>query len=83
MEDNPYLLNWSWIYSDAWYGLCPDCGRNEIVEDRDDDIELDLVMMARERDHRCGPALPDPLRYEEHYGLEDLKRRMGFPEDLI
>ena len=42
---------------------------------------LDLV--AIERTHKCGPSLPQPDLYLEFYGIDDLKRRMGFPEDLL
>lgn len=77
------MTKWSWIFSDVWCGICPTCGNQEVVEDRSDDDLLDAALVERERDHICGPTLPDPLRYEEHYGLSDLKRRMGFPEELI
>lgn len=77
------MAKWSWLYSDVWYGLCPSCGNQELVEDTEDDESLDLATAERERDHVCGPDLPSPFRYEEHYGISDLKRKMGFPEELI
>ena len=78
-----YRHNWSWLFSDVWYGICPSCGQQEVVEDRDSDEALDAAIKDRETQHKCGPDFNDPSRYEEHYGLSELKRRMGFPEELI
>lgn len=78
-----YRHNWCWLYAGAWYGVCPSCGQQEIVEDRTSDEALDEAITSSESAHKCGPDFTNPSLYEDHYGTTELKRRMGFPEELL
>lgn len=84
-ETEPDRLNWSWLFAGVWNGLCPSCGHPEFVEDRDTDEEIDAALVTCEQTHRCetDSSLPDIALYEDHYGIDSLKRQMGFPEELI
>lgn len=82
-DEEEFEPDWMWILGDGecWCGLCPHCGGREQTDLPLDVSTIDLI--AVEQTHRCGPLLPHLQMYEEFYGIDDLKRRMGFPEELI
>lgn len=83
MQDNEESERWVWVLGDreCWFGLCPECGGSEQTDLPIGVSTLDLV--RAERAHKCGPLLPQADLYLDFYGIDDLKRRMGFPEELI
>lgn len=77
-------LNWTWVYSGTWKGLCPRCGYPEEVDPSGiEDEHLDVVLLSEEVTHTCPKGDPNLQWYEEDYGLSGLKVLMGFPEDLV
>lgn len=79
------LFNWNWFYwhkGDSWYAPCPRCGAQEMIPSQSEET-LDQALRDAESTHICGGESASLAQYDEHYGMSDLKKFVGFPQELV